>query len=54
MQRAYLDIDIVLNMLELSMALVQGILLPGIIEVASTLQWYLLPSNQLKARCPQE
>ena len=34
-QRAYLDTDILLNILELSMALVQGILLPVITEVAS-------------------
>ena len=34
-QRAYLDIDILLNILELSRALVQGILLPVITEGAS-------------------
>ena len=34
-QRAYLDIDILLNILELSMALVHVILLLVIIEVAS-------------------
>ena len=50
-QRAYLDIDILSNILELSMALVHVILLLAIIEVAS---YYTMVSAAAKSfqSCP--